>query len=383
MGPKLDEFMDTATKTIGTLADEQEKTNKWMDAAEKELKGVRELLRHGGVGGGDPIPPSPHRVFSSDRKAEDFGKYLIGVAQSKALDGQTDETGAVLVPQEFRSEILRYAENYSRLLNICRKVPVRMGKTTYPRAAGGPTVYWVGAGTEITESDVEIEPVDLMPERLAALVGVDNALLNDAMIPDVGNYLAVEFARAINKEIERVLTNGTGIAADGKITGILQSDHVTIVNMAATKTGFTDLAWDNIVDLEAAVIDSGLDEARYVLSRSILAVVKKIKDNGGLPIWHAPAGPEPSTINGHPYTLTPSFPVQGDSAAATPFIAFGQMQAVMVGMVGNGMAVDSSAHWKFSKHQTYFRAMLPMTALVVPGEETAKNPIASLTTAAE
>ena len=386
----LAEFSEQVNKGFGAMekrhADLEGQLEATTKAADKMLKEVRGALNTVANSGGAYGPPIPGRVFSSEEKATAFAGWCRKIArgETKDLDGLTDSTGAPLIPDEFRTEIIRAVESYGQLMRLARRVPIGLGKVHFPTAGAAPTCYWLSAGATIPDSEPGTGGLDLQGERLGCLVPVDNYLLNmEPLGPSVGEYLAVEMARSLVKEIERVMAKGAGIPGDGKVTGILNSSHVTIVNMAATKTAFTDLVYDNLVDLEGSVIDTALGDARYVMSRSILAVVKKMKDNNEMPIWHPPAGSEPAQLNGYNYTTVNGFPVAGDSAAATPFIAFGDFRmGVMLGEFGNGVAIDMSEHYRFSKMQTCFRALTLVTAEVVPGSETGKNPIAVLKTAA-
>ena len=354
-------------------------------AADEMRKEVTAALKQVRVTG-DTSRIIPGRVFSKEKSIA-FGGFIRNVhklckgQEVKDFDAQTDTAGGVLVPDTFHPEIISILETVGVFQTLCEEIPLGPDKNSWPQDGTGVTVAWTGVGKTITESEPTTGMIDMSPETLAALVDVPNQVIENAFV-DIGNFLARKFIRAGAKEEERVLLKGTGIPGDGKITGILKSSNVTIVNMASGKTYFATLNYDNIIDLEAAVIDGALADAAYVMSGYSLGLIKKLKDTANMPIWHAPAGPEPASINGHAYRRINQMPVLADSAVSTTFIAFGDFrQGVRYGRRG-GLRIDASTHEKFRQNLTVFRFLEDFAGQVVPGSETGKNPIAVLKTAA-
>lgn len=378
---------EEAVKGLGSLADKvktlEESIDKTLERTARELA----VVKAAGVGAHRVLLPG--ECFGSDDRAKAYAQFCHNVMNAskgrslrysdKAVTPETDSSGGYLIPDTFVPELIRLVASTGQLQQIARKVPLGPGRTRIPKRGAGVTAYWVGAGVAPTKSDPSTLSVAMEPEKLAALCLMDNEMDDEAAI-DVGQFIAFEQAYAITKKEELAMLSGDGSGTYGGITGLLASADVTDVNMATNEGKFTDLSWDYLVDLEAAVLDAALPNARYVLSQSVLGQIKKLKDSANKPIWMPPAGDQPATINGYPFTIVNQMPAMSATAVSTRFILFGDFAAGLYLGRRRNLRIDRDTSYAFDTDQTAFRTLESVDAVVVGGSTSEADPIAALKT---
>ena len=275
--------------------------------------------------------------------------------ESRDLTPMDDELGGYALPIEVSPEIARMVETVGLAARIGRRVPLGRGGFRKVRRLGGADVYFKTPGAAATESTPTFGLLELKPNTLIALVESDLEFEQDSMV-EVGNFLGTEFAYAIARKEDQVAFAGTGTPAEGGITGVLHSDRVSFIDMAAGDDAFADLTYDHLVDLEAAVWDGAQENGRYVMHRTIKALVKKLKDNANNPIWQPTAGDEPSTIMGYLHNVSGLLPGTASTAAETPFLIFGDFfNGLYVGR-RDDLRIDYSNEAGFANLQRWWRA---------------------------
>jgi len=340
--------------------------------------------------GASAVGEVPRRVFGDDGAAVEFcksmqtlynGQYRRLILTS-TLGSEIDISGGFTVDESVRQDILAVLEQTGQLYGIAGRFPMPTRKLTVPRLSTLPTAAFVAEGVEPAEADIDFGAVVWEAEEAGCYLLVPNQLLDDAASPGLGNWIASQLIRALVLLREKVLAKGTGAPSDGGIVGILESPDVTVETMASGETGFTNLGFKHLTALEAAVVDDGSDSLRYVLSRSVLKIIKDITGTAAGPIWHPPNLSQPPTLNGYPFVLTSQFPAAGDSAVSKKFLAFGNFRTGL--LVGDRMDIQVavSRDFKFSQRLTAFLALTRFDAHVIGGSESGRNPIAVLRTAA-
>ena len=335
-----------------------------------------------------PLRSGRHRLgFSSPILARTFGEFCLKVMR-RELTPVSDDLGGYAIPEpQIAAEIAMLVESVGVAARLGRIVPMGAGGFRKARRVAGATAYWKTPGVAGTPSTPSFGALDLRPETLMALVDDDLEFDEDLMV-NVGQYLASEFVYALAAEEDRCAFVGTGAPSDGGIVGILNSDRVTVVDMASTKDDFQDVAFSDLANLEGAVVESALDNARFLFHRSIKALVKQIAGTNGS-IWQPAAGAEPSTLMGYRHAVSAKMPAVASNAVSTTFLAFGDFNAgLYVGRRG-GIRIDYSDHANFANGQRVWRALervkigvMGFTAAEIAANASLGNPIAVLKTAA-
>jgi len=329
--------------------------------------------------------------FSRPELAKDFGMFCqkLYSGDKKGLTPLAGGEGGYLLPSpEIAAEIVRMAAAVGIAARIGRPVPMGAGGFGQTRRLGGAIAYWKTAGAAGTPSSPTFGRLDMRPETLMALVDVDIELEQDSMA-DLGNYLAGEFAYALAYKEDQAAFIGDGSPTYGGITGILNSDRVTIVAMDAADDAFADLSYADLVNMEAAVWEGGLDRAAWLFHRTVKALVKQLEDTAGHLIWQAGGMGEPPQIMGYPHYASGLMRGTAATAASTTFMAFGDFYSgLYVGRRGQiGIDYSPAPNWTSLQNswRAYERVAIAVngfTAAEITAHPELANPISVLRTGA-
>jgi len=316
--------------------------------------------------------------------------YTDRIRGEKQLTPASDEHGGYVIPESLWSELQIMMEIVGVAADICGSVPLPAGTLRLPRVLELAIAYFKAPGAEAEESISKLGTDSLSAQTLIGLMQTTLEFEEDAAI-DVGNFIARAFVYAITKKEDDCMVNGDGTADYGEMTGILNSDRVTLETMDAGDDAFTDLdSFDYLTKMEANVWEPGLDNAKFLMSRSIKALLKRAKDSAGLPIWQPTAGSEPSDLMGYPHRTTGRMPALSASDVSTKFLAFGDFRVgVLIGRRG-GYRLDYSPMPGFKTLTSYWRAFERIdmqvrgyTSTEISENADLVNPITVLRTAAE
>jgi len=335
--------------------------------------------------------------FSTPQKAKGFARFCQAVyrrhlgqgvdEEFKALNPVSDAEGAYTIPDEWTGEIEIMIEAVGKARLVAGPIPLPAGTWKKARRLSGAIMHWKAPGATVADSTPTFGQIEMSAETLMGLIDTDLEFEEDTML-NVGNYLATEFAYAVAGEEDRVAFVGTGVGTDGGITGVLNSTYVTIVDMDATKTAFTDMTYDNLVDMEAAVWEGALDNASWLWHRTIKALAKKLKDTANMPIWQPTVGNEPGELMGYPHVASGKMRATAASAISTTFLAFGDFRrGLLIGRRGQ-LRIDYSNIPGWRTAQGCWRALERIdmavqgfTAAEIAAHPELANPIAVLKTA--
>jgi len=268
-----------------------------------------------------------------------FYKALIekDVATLKVLSGSSGAAGGYLVPTELYKEIVGLAREKSIVLPRARHFLMKSNTLDIPARGTAPSVYWVAEGAQKTlDTALDFGKKTLTAKKLAAIVALTDELLGDNIV-DLVDYINAEVAEQFALEFDNQALTGTG----SPITGILGDSNVNTVTMDTGDTAFDNLSADYLSQMIDALKSVALPGAFFIMHRTILGLVRVLKDTTGQYIWAAPAGNQPATVWGYPYLLSDEMPAKSDSGAGKAFVAFGNLKYFYVGDRGN-MKADVS-----------------------------------------
>ncbi|MBN2202339.1 phage major capsid protein [bacterium] len=243
-----------------------------------------------------------------------------GMQTRTTLDETTGAQGLVLVPEEFMGEVWRLIPLYGIARRDCRVVPMSRKVKSIQTLATGVTAYWVTEGNAITKGEPTFGDIDLTAKKLAALVANTEEFLEDAGI-EVLQLVAQLVAEAMAQAEDTALFTGTS-----PITGIFAKTGVTQVTLAAGKTAFANITYDDILDIVDSLTAAGLRGAKFYFHNNTMTILRKLKDNNGRYILQEPLNGLPGSLAGYPYELSDVMPGTSSSAANTNFIAFGNLR---------------------------------------------------------
>ena len=252
------------------------------------------------------------------------------------------------VPKSFYDEVFSVARLAGPMLQVAQVINTASGESlTIPTLTAYSTATIKAAGSAIADSDPTFSSITLGAYKYSFLVPVANELLTDAGF-NLSALIAEQAGNAIGFGINTGLTVGTGTVEP---TGIFTAG-------ASAVTGGTSVAgaptYENLVDLVYALDGQAriLPGVGFLMSKSGLAAVRKIKDGAGNYIWsgNAVVG-QPDTILGYSVFENPAAPAVGTGVFS---IGFGHLPSYKARLAG-GIQVAQSADYAFDKDVTTFR----------------------------
>jgi HK97 family phage major capsid protein len=316
---------DAAIETAQKLADREERAvaaGRESAVPTSEVRGDADILR---------------AIANGEVRSHTFG------AEKRTLV-PSDNT----VPKSFYDEVFSIARLAGPMLQVAQVINTTSGESlTIPTLTAYSTATIKAAGSAIAESDPTFSSITLGAMKYSFLVPVANELLTDAGF-DISALIAEQAGNAIGFGINTGLTVGTGTVEP---TGIFTAG-------ASAVTGGTSVGgaptYENLVDLVYALDGQAriLPGVGFLMSKSGLAAVRKIKDGAGNYIWsgNAVAG-QPDTILGYPVFENPAAPAVGTAAFS---IGFGHLPSYKARLAG-GIQVAQSGDYAFDKDVTTFR----------------------------
>jgi len=254
-----------------------------------------------------------------------------------------------LVPKSFYDELFAVARQAGPMLSVAQVINTAGGdQLTIPTLTGYSTATIKGAGSAIADSEPTFSNIQLSAFKYSFLVPVANELLVDSSL-DISALIAEQAGNAIGFGINTGLTVGTGTVEP---TGIFTTG-------ASAVTGGTGVSgaptYENLVDLLYALDGQArlLPGVGWLMNKTGLAAVRKIKDGSGAFIWSAGniAQGQPDQLLGYPVYENPAVSNVGVNNFS---IGVGHLPSLKARVAG-GIQVAQSADYAFNEDVTTFR----------------------------
>lgn len=286
-----------------------------------------------------------------DHHAKDVFRRKYGEISKGSVIDIGDPGNAFPLPEPLSSEILAYAREYSVVLQKARMWNMTSDKQEFPVETGGATVNW---GNETEEGGPTISEVELSAEELSSYATVKNTTLADS-ISDIVSWIAEVMANACGLELDNQGFNGTGSPFEGLLTYAGKS-----VTFGAGETGFDDVSFDYLSSVLAQLPGRRKIGAQWFMSGEVFHYIRTLKDLNDNPIFiDSVAAGDPTAagqtgrILGYFWNEVTNMPTS--SAAATPFIIFGNLVNLVVGRRLNSTALMVNPYAEWKKNRTLFK----------------------------
>lgn len=175
-------------------------------------------------------------------RAKIVGNYEgLNDVEIKAAGEGTGALGGWLVPETVSAKILDMARNFACVAKAGAWVlPMTAPEMRLVKVTSDPTAYWKAEHAAITESDWEIEPLNLKAMKCGVLVRASIELLEDAQ--NSGSALEMAMGAAIGLELDQVALFGTGV---NEPLGLDNAAGINVISMGANgaaPTNFDELS---------------------------------------------------------------------------------------------------------------------------------------------
>lgn len=258
--------------------------------------------------------------------SKDFREYENVVGKAAMT---TSEPGEVLPPAEFISEVERLEEEYGvakRYANV-RRSSNGSGLRMLQGDVDVDVFFTDEAGRKQSSKNSYAEKL-LAWRKVAGIMPMTDELEEDSAV-DLWADATNRFARAIaKKEDELIFTMATGSAPiNGGILTVANTAPVTL-----TGDSFHEITADKLIEMEFAVPTESAANGKYWMHRSIIPVIRYLKDSNGRYLWEQSlqAG-TPATFNGKEVVPVEVMPQLSEDAINTPFLAFGDLKFATLG----------------------------------------------------
>jgi len=254
-----------------------------------------------------------------------------------------------LVPKSFYDEVFSVARLAGPMLSVSQVINTAGGDTlTIPTLTGYSTATIKSAGSAISDSEPTFSNVQLSAFKYSFLVPVANELLADSSL-DISALIAEQAGNAIGFGINTGLTVGTGTVEP---TGIFTTGSSAVTGGTGVSGAPT---YENLVDLLYSLDGQArlLPGVGWLMNKSGLAAVRKLKDGSGAFIWTAGnmAQGQPDQLLGYPVYENPAALTVAVNAFS---IGVGHLPSLKTRLAG-GVQVAQSADYAFANDVTTFR----------------------------
>ena len=262
--------------------------------------------------------------FANDSKVESkqvqvFDKWLrkgkenLSPDEVKVLTVGNDSTAGYLAPPEYVRELIKGIVEYSPIRSIARIRSTSQRSIQVPKRTGEFTAQWVaeqGTRSETTGYTVGLE--EIAAHEMYALVDISEQELEDSVF-NLEAEMNSEFTEQFAKAEGNAFVSGNAV---GKPQGLLSNANV--LNVAK---GGGALDADSMISAAHNVATEYSRNGTFVMSRSTVSAVRKLKDGAGQYIFQPGmyAMGVGSNILGHPIVECTDMPAVAGGAKPVLF----------------------------------------------------------------
>ncbi len=236
-----------------------------------------------------------------------------------AMSTTTTTEGGYTVPAEIAAMVIDKLKAFGGMRDVSTILSTATGVAmSWPTSDGTADVgAIVGQNTAVNAADVVFGTIALNPFYYTSnKIALPLELIQDSAI-DVGGYVVERLSTRIARIQNTHFTVGAGTTLPDGV----------IPKSATGKTGITGqtltVIYDDLIDLIHSVNRAYRKGGRFMLNDLSLAVVRKLKDTTGRPIWtpgeETITDAPPATICGYPYTINDDMAVMAANAASVAF----------------------------------------------------------------
>lgn len=245
---------------------------------------------------------------------------FVQAADTEARDQATSpgSSGGYLIPPGYRQIIIERMKAFGGLLSYATILNTSTGNPlqwpTNDDTANEGSI--LAEGTQAANVAVTFGTANLGAYMYnSGIVKASLQVLQDSVFP-LDSWLPNHLGTRIGRKVAADLVNGTG---SGQPLGIATNAPVTVTG-SGTGATIGQITYDDLIDLEHSLDPAYRQNCRFMMNDATLAVIRKIKDTQGHPLWvPVPVPGMAPTINGQPYFIDQGMASPGASAKSILF----------------------------------------------------------------
>ena len=235
-------------------------------------------------------------IEASEAAASRLGRASRGITIPNEVfrrDMQTtpDTAGGNLISTQLSSDFISLLRNSSVLAQTGSTILTGLtGNVSIPRQGSSQSAYWIGEGSNVTESDITIEQVNMTPRTIGAMTDISRKLLIQSSL-DVESLVRNSLAQTLALEIDRAALYGLGSSSEP--LGVHNTTGIATENITNNDPTFGEIV---AMESDISVANALTGNLAYVTRANIAGAMKvKTKDSGsGQFVW------DNGTVNGYP-----------------------------------------------------------------------------------
>jgi HK97 family phage major capsid protein len=250
--------------------------------------------------------------------------------KQKAVDTDPEDgaKAGLLIPETLVAEVLRIAETeYGVARRDMTYLPFSGPGNTrkIPTLSASVSVNWTDEKVKKTGTQPTFGLVTQTLKKLAAIIPFTEEILEDSAV-NLTQLVATLFAEAVAKEEDIQFFRGTG----SPWTGIVNNADVNVVDLGAGED-ITNVNADDLLDMIDKTPAGALPGSKFYLHRSVMSVIRKLKDDNDQYIYQRPSEGMPGTIWDYPYELVEAMPDKAAGATHQKgMIVFGNLKVACI-----------------------------------------------------
>jgi HK97 family phage major capsid protein len=322
------------------------------------------------------IPATPKNTgklkhFKSESEAYAAGQFLLAAVYDNAHakswcnengmvlnDMRSDQNakGGFLIPQPLANVVVELREQFGVMRRSAQVWPMSSATESIPKVAGEVTAYFTAQLEDITESDMNLNQVQLQAKDLYTLIPVSAQVSVDAVV-SVAELIARSIAQAQAAKEDECGFNGDGTSPFGHINGLSTALTGLSRVTATSQTSFGALTLASFEAVKGRVKRyAGMQPAWYISSTGFYASMDRLMNAaGGNTNLNLAAG-SPMNFLGDPVIFTQVMESGLGSNTGKVACYYGDMRMSVLFGDRAGMAIDSDRSIFFRKNAIAIRS---------------------------
>lgn len=293
-------------------------------------------------GNHQPDIAKKHAKFNSYLKA--VSQALLTGDETRLKEMTTDATGSPFAGYAVDSELSAEIRHLTTTYGVARRefFSTALSKNSYDAnaLATDVSVAWVSEASVIPSTQIVLNQEELKLKKLGAIVSLTRELIEDQEV-DLFSFIATRVAEGFAKAEDTAFFTGAGAGdtANAEYTGLLNQ---TLEEVEVTGTTVSDITADQIFELADTLPEGAHAGAKFYMNRTVLSVIKLIKDGDGRYIYQNPLNEKygQGTLIGYPVVLVEAMPKATEVTDGDSFILFGDLKKTAILGYKNGITAD-------------------------------------------
>jgi len=280
-------------------------------------------------------------------------KDILGIEAKTALSSSD-----IPLPVQYSGQVVELVSLYGAARRFGTVFPLGAGTVKLPKLTTDPAFGLIAQSGTVTEKSPQVGWVTFNPEKFGGLVRLPSELDEDSIVA-IGQFVARYSARQLAKveDYNFFVSTGAGSGANGSVKGLVIStiDNSKVVQMASTKTKYSDATLANLRSIRAVVDAPVIGMGKYYMHPTFEQHLSGLNTAGDKP-YQANAA-RGATLDGFAIEWVDTLPAYSTSANVSKvFVLFGDLSYQYLATRG-GVRMDTSKEAGFTTDEILIRAL--------------------------